>query len=150
MQRVGFQRNVVETAVGQGRFTCRLQVIDWSHLDEPEALLVWLFPGPDRRYNPGSARVPMARIGDLRAGAVAAWDRLQQASAAAGDLNVSTMFDSHGYRWALRAGPSQSMQPLPGNTHSSHIAIRSAADLEAFTTALTQAEEALPRLLAIV
>jgi len=147
---VGYERNIVESAVGSGRFACKVKVIDWSHLDEPESLLTWSFPGPDRRYNWGSARVPMARVKDLRAGAIAAWDELRRASAVAGEFEVQTTFDSNGYRFGMTTGPRPCLQPLTGSTHVRHIAIRSESDLGAFTAALKEAEDVLPTLLRMI
>ncbi|MDR6176496.1 hypothetical protein QE364_001208 [Nocardioides zeae] len=138
---------VVETDVGQGRFAAKLVLNHWSHLDEPESLLRWQFEGPDRRYNPGSARIPMSRARDLRDGAAAAWAFATDRSSSLRDRTVRTEFESRGYVFGVSAGRDRQVRIFPGSDHSWRIALTSEADLAEFVWTLSEAIRALPGLL---
>lgn len=138
--------NEVSKEWRRGRWIARLEIR--RHYSQ----LVWVFPGPDRRYNTHVALTPFDRVDSLvrdLQSAFAAYQRL--ASAVPESTTVTVEREYRGEHWALpyRTGPSRGVEFCWGSDGMARSVV-GPTDLEHVTGILQEVMQHEPELRALL
>lgn len=138
--------NEVSKEWRSGRWVARLEIK--PHYSQ----LVWVFPGPDRRYNTHIALTPFDRIDSLVRDLRAAFEAYQRlASAVPDSTSVTVEREYRGEHWTLpyRTGPFRGVEFCWGSDGMARSVV-GPTDLEQVTAILGDVMEQEPGLRALL